>query len=186
MSTTLLTLISWVGLSLGANHRLLHQALPAQPSIPVLPEVPAAPVGPQLEKNCVLEYTNAASCAGKAEVITNPGNYFQMDCAALGACAQSTTTFQFTPATTALYIDTVIFSEQYAGYGATIVVEDIRVGSQAVLNKLECKALGACQGLTIILKNADLNELNCGDVSYCPDCWIRENLIDPPKPCFGW
>eukprot|EP00484_Ammonia_sp_Unknown_P023860 CAMPEP_0197034890 /NCGR_PEP_ID=MMETSP1384-20130603/12831_1 /TAXON_ID=29189 /ORGANISM="Ammonia sp." /LENGTH=186 /DNA_ID=CAMNT_0042464861 /DNA_START=65 /DNA_END=625 /DNA_ORIENTATION=+ len=186
MSYIVSSLLAFIGLSLGANQRSLQQATPGQPGVPFIPQIPAIPQGNPLERLCVLDYTDPASCAGKAEIIMNPGDYFQMDCAARGACAQSTTTFQYDTSSASLYIDAVVFSEEYAGYGATIVVENTRPGNQVVLNKLECKAPGACQGLTIILKNADLNELDCSDPNFCSACFIKENLVDPPKPCFGW
>jgi hypothetical protein len=149
-----------------------------------LPPLPSAATE-KLE--CVMAYTEPGNCAGQIKTITNARNNFKVYCAAEGACAMSNILFEYLPGGFVERIEGIWFTEAYAGYGTTITIRNQQGGNSLLLDRLECNGKTTCEGLTIVLENARVNDIECGYPDHCHNCFIKNGPLDPyPRPCFGW
>merc|ERR1712151_51622 len=131
------------------------------------------------------------ACAGQIDTIVNGMDMFQYVCSAFGSCAQSVINFEYTQNGFVEHIERVSFTEQYAGYGATINVINKQTAKVVKINKLDCSVATACNNLSVYLDNADLGDVNCPYPSYCADCMVYQvGKINPKtgeligEPCF--
>eukprot|EP00484_Ammonia_sp_Unknown_P020347 CAMPEP_0197041632 /NCGR_PEP_ID=MMETSP1384-20130603/18160_1 /TAXON_ID=29189 /ORGANISM="Ammonia sp." /LENGTH=241 /DNA_ID=CAMNT_0042472601 /DNA_START=104 /DNA_END=829 /DNA_ORIENTATION=- len=167
-------------------------ATPTEPAQPVTPGLPSFTLPPlpdlvPAEVECVLAYNEVGSCAGQIKTIENPPYNFKFTCSAMGSCAQSEIILDYAPGGFTDRIEGVWFTESFAGYQSTVVIRNRQGGNVVNVERLECQGATSCEGLTIILENAALNDLDCAYPSYCNQCFIKEGPLDPfPKPCYGY
>jgi len=182
---------------LSSGKRLLQQAaipnLPtatepaaAQPGTPggwVAPVIPSL-TGPQYATvmECVLPNTDPAGCAGRNHAIINPSMNFKVKCSEQGACAASTLNFTYVNSMSER-VEQVSFSEAFAGYNAKIIMDSTQSPRNQYLDKFECMAPGACQGVVVqVIGGASVNDVNCPRPEYCSGCEIQDcEWTGPPN-----
>eukprot|EP00483_Globobulimina_turgida_P002124 UN02126 len=198
MIKIIVSLFALYALELSVGNRLLLQASPPVPGTYVPPWVPPTlPVTPAAHPSvleCTLPNTDPAGCAGRATKMLNPPNNFVMECSARGACAQAQITFNFV-GSAAERVEQVSFSEDYAGYRATVTIDSTQSAVKQYIDKFECKAFSACLETTVVLiGGAEINDVECPESVFCANCFIKECVwdiagglvCDVPKPCFGY
>jgi len=173
---------------------------PAQsPAAPVIPNIQLPSMGqPSLILECNTPYNMAGTCAGSLKEFTNPVNEFKIECAALGACAQSDFQFNFSEQYYGERIHSIIFSESYSGYQSKITLDN-RSPYNLYIDNIECKAAGACQDMAIKVIGGGVNDVSCQrNIGACQGCTIelckREAngqgeivmMCEPPKACGLW
>eukprot|EP00483_Globobulimina_turgida_P000647 UN00647 len=146
---------------------------------------------------CVLAHTDPAGCAGRATTITNAATNFKMECSNIGACAAAQISFIYENSN-AERVEQLCFSEQYAGYGATVIMDSTNSAIKQYIDKFECKAYGACENVNVkLFGGSSINDVDCGRPEYCSNCNIHEcewgaadaegnrvELCGTPKACF--
>ncbi len=94
-------------------------------------------------------------------------------------------------------VEQITFSEDYAGYGATVTIDSTLSAVKQYIDKFECKAFGACMNLNIqLIGGASLNDLDCPYPNNCQNCNVhicdwsvaadgsKTLLCGTPKACF--
>merc|ERR1719410_8551 len=145
-------------------------ATPATPSTPSTPQkggaVPFIPFIPEatqptLTLECTAPYTMIGkTCAGTIKEFTNPVNEFKIGCTATGACAQTDFIFNYDANYYGERINQIVFSETYAGYMATITLDNQSPYS-LYIDVIKCSAVGACQEMQIRTIGASINDMQC-------------------------
>jgi hypothetical protein len=136
--------------------------------------LPPAAAQPSTIVECLLDNLNPAGCAGRQTVINNAATNFKFKCGARGACAQAEIIFNFENSH-AERVEQIQFSEEYAGYQATITIDSTLSAVKQYIDKFECKAHGACEGTTIqLIGGASINDVDCPYPSFCTNCNIKE------------
>jgi len=122
-----------------------------------------------------------SSCAYAMEMIQQPMDGFIMECAATGACAFSQFTIKY-PAYGPKrdFIESIALTAPYAAKGSTIIVDNDQLGTQVMVNTIEC-GRGACVGVTFAFKNAGFGELVC-DGPCGSGCRV-DVYPNGPEPC---
>eukprot|EP01083_Nonionella_stella_P064285 167401_1 len=147
---------------------------------------PHAAAPPHL--NCDLPYTAAGSCAGKIHSITNAREGFTVNCLATGSCTQSEIVLNYLPGGPFIEaIEAVNFVAPWSGYKTTLTIDNQQGTNKVVLERLTCAQATSCNGLTVVLINGHLNDMDCNNPDECADCWVKQGPLDPkPKACYGW
>jgi len=92
-------------------------------------------------------------------------------------------------------VEIISFSEQYAGYGATVIMDSTNSLRKQYIDKFECKAPGSCMDTTVkLIGGSSLNDVNCAMPHFCSNCNIEvceygpmgQLLCGTPKPCFNY
>eukprot|EP01083_Nonionella_stella_P286222 974124_1 len=99
---------------------------------------------------CILPNTDPAGCAARKLSIQNAEQNFKFICSNLGACAYSTLNFTYINSMVER-VKQISFSEAFAGYNSTIIMDSTQSTRKQYIDKFECKAQGACQGATVQL-----------------------------------
>lgn len=174
---------------------------PAQPgttvwTAPILPSAgPGQSLGAGGAFECVLPNTDPAGCAGRLTSFANAGENFKVKCSNIGSCAASRLEFTYGSGSWVERVEQLLFSEPYAGYGATIVMDSTNSPRNQYIDKLECKAPNACMDMTVeLFGGASVNDIDCAYGNYCPNCNIKicewtsvgVKLCGTPKPCFRY
>eukprot|EP01083_Nonionella_stella_P116037 344515_1 len=186
-------------LQTGAPGVVLPTGLPANTAPAATVPAWVAPTLPNLNNpsyntimECNLPNTAVAGCAGRLTSIENAGQNFKMTCSNIGACAASQFTFNFVNSMVER-IEQISFSEQFAGYMASVTIDSTNSARKQYIDKLECKAQGACQGTTIkAFGGASVNDVKCSMPNYCEGCTVStcewgpngEEICDAPKACY--
>ena len=195
-----------------ANRLLLQTTAPVTPATPGIPGIPGvatpAPVAtlpplpvpgaggapgvgmPLVEMNCVVPYGTIGSCAAKPSAIGFPADRFKLSCAAYGGCYGSTFNIDI-PGTMPGFgtvhdgIETIGMTEPYSGYYSTVNINNPGActgGNNIKLHNAECKAMGACNGMTYNLLGVDVGDFHCDPPTACMGCTVNFQSCNPMEP----
>jgi len=162
---------------------------PTYPFIPggisLIPGVTQPPQSLTCTEPCVDTLNCWSECAQTTRTVTNPLENYSLTCSGTGSCAGSTLTFNYGAGGFTEKVN-FEFSGMYAAYGTTINVNSAQTARRLKVDKISCKAPGACENLTFIANGADVNDVDCtiGN-GACTNCFIVK-VPDQPKPCALW
>eukprot|EP00483_Globobulimina_turgida_P002614 UN02618 len=163
-----------------ADRLLLQAGIPADTTAAPAPGAPAwvppelpAPAQQSTTMECLLPNTAAAGCAGRLTTINNAAANFKFRCGGRGSCASADIIFNFENSN-AERVEQIQFSEDYAGYKATVTIDSTLSSVKQYIDKFECKSYGACQDTTVqLIGGASLNDVDCPYPSFCANCLIK-------------
>merc|ERR1712130_212596 len=100
--------------------------------------------------------------------------------------------FEYTNALTER-VEQISFSQSFAGYGATVIMDSTNSKRNQKIDKFLCTAPGSCQDTSVkLFGGAGINDVQCALPNYCNNCniyvcqWgpVGEELCGTGKPCF--
>eukprot|EP00488_Nonionellina_sp_1-RS-2012_P002629 TRINITY_DN5139_c0_g1_i1.p1 TRINITY_DN5139_c0_g1~~TRINITY_DN5139_c0_g1_i1.p1 ORF type:complete len:129 (-),score=22.67 TRINITY_DN5139_c0_g1_i1:367-753(-) len=120
--------------------------------------------------------------------ITNPGPNWELACTGYEGCAGATININFlSTASPALEsIKGFWFTEEFAGVGAVININNHRPGDKIQIDEVKCDKKYSCYHTQFVI-GANV-ELQIGDFFCAPDacdgCTVRESALTPAIPCY--
>eukprot|EP01083_Nonionella_stella_P312573 1118537_1 len=144
-----------------------------------------ANAGPPANVVCNIPCSNtncpAESCAAKITNYENPSNSFTMSCTARGSCAGSQININYGANGAIKFLESLVFSAEYAVYGATITINNQQTQENVKVRTIEC-GTGNCAGASFVFIGADYGDLKCEEYGGCgAGCTVTQH--DVVKPC---
>eukprot|EP01084_Bolivina_argentea_P177072 306289_1 len=126
------------------------------------------------------------SCRNAVRTLVNPINGFSLSCDHVGSCQNARFTIDINSDSLlhepVKYFDTLKFSAEAAGAGATIIVNN-KQGIILNIQRIECSVQNACAGTTFIIgHDVSVGEIICNP-GTCGGCQIKINEASPGIPC---